>query len=42
MEVSKKIMKKEGVKVQNIRFVDHDVAYGVQLDMTKEGADFQS
>jgi len=37
MQVSKNIMEKEGVTVESIRFVDHDVAFGVQPDMTKEG-----
>lgn len=37
MEVSKKIMKKEGVKVESIRFVDHEVAHGVYPDMTEHG-----
>ncbi len=37
MDVSINIMKKEGVHVENIRFVDHDVASGVYPDMTKKG-----
>ncbi len=39
MNVSMQIMKKENVEVELIRFVDYDVAFGVQPDMTKEGAD---
>ncbi|WP_209403786.1 flavodoxin family protein [Pseudozobellia sp. WGM2] len=39
MNVSQDIMKKEGVSVKNIRAVDHDIAFGVQPDMTKHGAD---
>lgn len=39
MEVSKNIMKKEGVTVDSIRFVDHDVAPGVYPDMTEYGWD---
>lgn len=37
MQLSKNIMKKEGVKVDSIRFVDHDVAFGVYPDMTEKG-----
>ncbi len=37
MQVSQNIMKKEGVSVEHIRFVDHDVAYGVYPDMTEHG-----
>ncbi|TDU39729.1 multimeric flavodoxin WrbA [Gelidibacter sediminis] len=37
IEVSKRIMEKEGVTVEQIRFVDHDVAFGVHPDMTKHG-----
>ena len=39
MEVSKKIMKAEGVSVKQIRFVDHEVAYGVYPDMTEHGVE---
>ena len=39
MDVSKNIMIKEGVNVDNIRFVDHDVAPGVYPDMTEYGWD---
>ncbi|WP_431134805.1 flavodoxin family protein [Psychroserpens mesophilus] len=38
MNVSQNIMKKEGVTVEHIRCVDHDIAYGVYPDMTKHGA----
>lgn len=37
MDVSINIMKKEGVQVDCIRFVDEDVASGVYPDMTKQG-----
>jgi multimeric flavodoxin WrbA len=37
MEVSASIMKKEGVQVDHIRFIDHDIATGVQPDMTQHG-----
>ncbi len=37
MDVSQRIMKAEGVTVENIRFVDHEIPVGVQPDMTKEG-----
>jgi len=37
IEVSKNIMEKEKVQVEEIRFVDHDVAYGVYPDMTEHG-----
>ncbi|PZD79183.1 flavodoxin family protein [Mesonia sp. K7] len=37
MDVSKNIMEREGVKVENIRLVDHEVAPGVYPDMTEEG-----
>lgn len=39
MEVSMKIMKKEGVDVDHIRFVDHMVPPGVSPDMTENGWD---
>ena len=38
MNLSKSIMKKEGVTIDAIRFVDHHVAYGVYPDMTVKGA----
>jgi multimeric flavodoxin WrbA len=37
MDVSARIMKKEGVHVDHIRLIDHEVATGVQPDMTKHG-----
>ena len=37
MDVSKVIMEKQGVSVKVIRTVDHDLATGVQADMTKHG-----
>jgi len=37
MDVSRSILKKEGVTYENIRFIDHDVAVGVYPDMTKKG-----
>jgi multimeric flavodoxin WrbA len=39
MDLSKNIMIKEGVTVDNIRFVDHDVAPDVYPDMTEYGWD---
>lgn len=38
MDVSQNIMKAEGVSFENIRLVDHPVAYGVYPDMTEHGA----
>ncbi len=37
IEVSQKIMEKQGVSVEVIRPVDHDIATGVDPDMTKKG-----
>jgi len=37
MKVSQKIMEREKVKVEEIRLVDHDVAFGMQPDMTEHG-----
>ncbi len=37
MNLSANIMKKEGVEVEHIRFVDHNVAFGVYHDMTEQG-----
>lgn len=37
IEVSKRIMEKQGVQVEVIRAVDHDIAPGVYPDMTKKG-----
>lgn len=39
MDVSAKIMEAEGVEVKHIRLVDHEIPFGVQPDMTKEGAE---
>lgn len=41
LEVSKKIMKKKGIMVEEIRAVDHDIATGVWPDMTKKGWEFR-
>lgn len=37
MDVSTGIMQREGVTVDNIRFIDHDVASGIYPDMTEKG-----
>ncbi|XMO88439.1 flavodoxin family protein [Algibacter sp. AS12] len=37
IEVSKSIMKSEGVSLEDIRFIDHDVATGVYPDMKEHG-----
>lgn len=37
IDVSKEIMEREGVKTEAIRLVDHDVAFGIQPDMTRHG-----
>ncbi len=39
MHVAGKIMRKEGVKVETIRLVDHEVASGIYPDMTQHGWD---
>ena len=39
MDVSINIMRSEGVTVEYLRFVNHDIAYGVYHDMTEHGAD---
>jgi multimeric flavodoxin WrbA len=39
MNVSQQIMKNEKVKVEEIRLIDHEVALGMQPDMTKHGWD---
>lgn len=39
MDVSKNIMEKEGVNVENIRFIDYEIANGVYPDMTEHGWD---
>jgi multimeric flavodoxin WrbA len=37
MKVSANIMEKEGVSVEQLRVVDHDLPPGIQPDMTEEG-----
>jgi len=37
IDVSANIMKDEGVDVSHLRFVDHNIAFGVQPDMTEHG-----
>lgn len=37
MDVSRAIMRKQGVAVESVRFVDHAIAAGVQPDMTQHG-----
>jgi multimeric flavodoxin WrbA len=37
MDVSARIMEKEKVQLEHLRFIDHDVATGVQPDMTEHG-----
>ena len=39
IEVSQKIMEKQGVNVEVLRAIDHDIATGVYPDMTKMGWD---
>ena len=39
IDISKAIMEKNGVTVDELRPVDFDIAYGVWPDMTKQGAD---
>lgn len=39
MDVSRAIMEKQGVAVDSVRLVDHDVAAGVYPDMTEHGWD---
>lgn len=39
VEVSRKIMEKQGVKTKVIRAIDHDIASGVYPDMTTKGWD---
>ncbi|AWV97240.1 flavodoxin family protein [Arcticibacterium luteifluviistationis] len=39
MDISKSIMMKEKVKIDEIRLIDHDVASGVYPDMTEHGWD---
>ena len=38
IEVSAGIMRKQGVRVETVRAVDHDIATGVWPDMTEHGA----
>lgn len=38
-EISKAIMEKNGVSVETIRPIDHDIAFGVYPDMTEHGWD---
>ncbi|MBT8203705.1 MAG: flavodoxin family protein [Acidimicrobiia bacterium] len=37
MDIAIAIMEKNGVSVENIRAVDHDIAFGVRPDMTEHG-----
>ena len=39
MDLSIQIMEKEGVSVERIRFIDHEVATGVYPDMKEQGWD---
>lgn len=39
VELSRKIMEREGVKTEVIRAIDHDIATGIYPDMTKKGWD---
>lgn len=39
MEVSMAIMREQGVRVESLRAVDHELAPGVQPDMTEHGSD---
>ncbi|TRX60503.1 flavodoxin family protein [Fulvivirga sp. M361] len=39
MDVSMNIMKEEGVSTEYLRFADHDIATGIQPDMTEHGWD---
>ena len=39
MNVSMNIMEKEGVETKSIRFVDHEIAFGVYPDMTEYGVE---
>ncbi|WP_338375254.1 NAD(P)H-dependent oxidoreductase [uncultured Flavobacterium sp.] len=39
MDVSKEIMKKEKVSIEEIRFIDHKIATGIYPDMTEYGWD---
>ncbi len=37
IDIAKAIMEKNGVSVEVVRAVDHDIAYGVWPDMTEHG-----
>lgn len=37
IEASKELYEKQGAKVEIVRAIDHDIATGIQPDMTKEG-----
>ena len=39
IDISRAIMEKNGVAVDEVRAVDHDIAYGVWPDMTEHGWD---
>lgn len=39
MDVSMEIMRRNNVSVECIRFVDHDIAFGIYPDMTEHGYD---
>jgi hypothetical protein len=39
MDLSEEIMRRNGVEVENIRAIDHDIATGVWPDMTEHGWD---
>jgi len=39
IDVSQKIMKAEGVEIENIRLVDYNIAPGVYFDMTEHGVE---
>ena len=38
-KISKAIMEKNGMKVSEVRAIDHDIAFGVRADMTEHGWD---
>lgn len=37
LDVSRAIMREQGVSIESVRLVDHDIAAGVQPDMTEHG-----
>jgi multimeric flavodoxin WrbA len=37
MDISEEIMRRNGVEVENVRAVDHEIATGVWPDMTEHG-----